>query len=90
MRKHYAVGELSDVVSVFGPFLRLGKIAKIRAVAIFRDSKSSSDAPQIQLVSASHTNTISSPNSGTSMYDQRDTTKDKIIKLKQRNYNSLL
>ncbi|CAF1049216.1 unnamed protein product [Rotaria sp. Silwood1] len=43
MRKHYTVGGLTDVLSVFGPvkedFLTLGKIAKTRAVAIFRDLK---------------------------------------------------
>ncbi|UJR22045.1 hypothetical protein I4U23_025113 [Adineta vaga] len=43
MRKHYTVGGLTDVLSVFGPvkddFLTLGKIAKSRAVAIFRDLK---------------------------------------------------
>ncbi|CAF1097671.1 unnamed protein product [Adineta steineri] len=50
-------------------------IAKSRAVAIFRDFKSSFDAQQTQ-PSASHTNTTSSPNSGASMHDQSDTTKD--------------
>jgi vacuolar protein sorting-associated protein VTA1 len=43
MRKHYTVGGLTDVLSVFGPvnedFATLGKIAKSRAVAIFRDLK---------------------------------------------------
>lgn len=43
MRKHYTVGGLTDVLSVFGPvkddFVTLGKIAKSRAVAIFRDLK---------------------------------------------------
>ncbi|CAF1131700.1 unnamed protein product [Rotaria sordida] len=43
MRKHYTVGGLTDVLSVFGPvkedFLTLGKIAKTRAVAIFRELK---------------------------------------------------
>ncbi|CAF4210857.1 unnamed protein product [Adineta steineri] len=75
MTKHYAVGRLFDVVSVFGSFLRLGKIAKSRAVAVFRDLKSSSSTQQTQ-PSSSHTNTISSPNSDTLMYDQRGTTKD--------------
>ncbi|CAF3979915.1 unnamed protein product [Adineta steineri] len=50
-------------------------IAKSRAVAIFRDLKSSSITQQTQ-PAASHTNTISSPNSGASMPDQSDTTKD--------------
>ncbi|CAF3242768.1 unnamed protein product [Rotaria sp. Silwood2] len=44
MRKHYTVGGLADVLSVFGTvqddFITLGKIAKSRAVAIFRDLKS--------------------------------------------------
>lgn len=44
MRKHYTVGGLTDVLSVFGPvkedFTTLGRIAKSRAVAIFRDLKS--------------------------------------------------
>jgi vacuolar protein sorting-associated protein VTA1 len=43
MRKHYTVGGLTDVLSVFGPvkedFSTLGRIAKSRAVAIFRDLK---------------------------------------------------
>ncbi|CAF1055299.1 unnamed protein product [Adineta steineri] len=43
MRKHYTVGGLTDVLSVFGPvkedFSTLGKIAKNRAVAIFRELK---------------------------------------------------
>ncbi|CAF1034284.1 unnamed protein product [Adineta steineri] len=43
-----------------------GIFAKSRAVAVFRDLKST----------ASHTNTTSSPNSGASMHDQSDTTKD--------------
>ncbi|CAF3446237.1 unnamed protein product [Rotaria socialis] len=44
MRKHYTVGGLADILSVFGSvkddFLTLGKIAKSRAVAIFRELKS--------------------------------------------------
>lgn len=44
MRKHYTVGGLSDVLSVFGPikedFVTLGRLAKNQAVAIFRDLKS--------------------------------------------------
>ncbi|CAF0804098.1 unnamed protein product [Adineta steineri] len=68
MRKDYTAGGLSDVVSVFGPFLQLGEIAKSRAVAIFRDLKSSSITQQTQPAS-SHTNTIPSRNPGTSMYN---------------------
>jgi len=48
MKKHYTVGGLTDVLSVFGPvkddFITLGKIAKSRAVAIFRDLKSGGPA----------------------------------------------
>jgi len=48
MRKHYTVGGLTDVLSVFGPvkddFATLGRIAKSRAVAIFRDLKSGAGA----------------------------------------------
>lgn len=44
MKKNYTVGGLVDVLSVFGPvnedFVTLGKIAKTRAVSIFRDLKS--------------------------------------------------
>ncbi|CAF4987166.1 unnamed protein product, partial [Rotaria socialis] len=48
MRKHYTVGGLTDVLSVFGPvkedFITLGKIAKSRAVAIFRELKAGGGA----------------------------------------------
>ncbi|CAF1227166.1 unnamed protein product [Rotaria magnacalcarata] len=48
MRKHYTVGGLTDVLSVFGPvkedFTTLGKIAKSRAVAIFRELKAGGGA----------------------------------------------
>lgn len=49
MRKHYTVGGLSDVLSVFGPvkddFVTLGRLAKNQAVAIFRDLKSGNTGP---------------------------------------------
>ncbi|CAF1418974.1 unnamed protein product [Rotaria sordida] len=89
MRKHYTVGGLADILSVFGSvkddFITLGKIAKSRAVAIFRDLKSgagSSGGPSsaIRPPDSTSDRTVSpeipSKNPSTSFYNQTTSNKD--------------
>ncbi|CAF1568996.1 unnamed protein product [Rotaria sp. Silwood1] len=95
MRKHYTVGGLADVLSVFGPvkddFITLGKIAKSRAVTIFRDLKSGagSTGPSStmkppdshidtsgHIVSPSKPSEMPSSNPASSFYNQTTSNKD--------------
>ncbi|CAF3762998.1 unnamed protein product [Rotaria sp. Silwood1] len=95
MRKHYTVGGLADVLSVFGPvkddFITLGKIAKSRAVTIFRDLKSGAGSTgpsstmkppdshidtSAHIVSPSKPSEMPSSNPASSFYNQTTSNKD--------------
>jgi len=82
MKKHYTIGGLTDVLSVFGPvkddFLTLGKIAKSRAVAIFRDLKSGGGGtpPAIRPPESNTPTVLPSSNSSSSFNDQTTSNKN--------------